>query len=258
MSDRLSIPESRGFMPNVSQVLAESVIVLNSPLAQDASLFRALERIAQVACTAPIGSDEAAVTLGLKGHPEVVVVQGPASFALEQAQLEAQSGPGIDALRNKRVTFVDPISSTLQRWPAFAQAAAEHSVTRSLSLPLTCDETSVGALTMYGMNEAQFNRRELDRAQRFSQLVSTAIGNVHTYWRSVEVGENLSIALETRDLIGQAKGILMATGSINADQAFALLRSASQHLNRKLRDIALEVTLTGRLPRDPEQHTEAL
>ena len=245
-------------MPNVSQALAESVIALSSPLAQDGSLFRALERIAQVACTAPIGADEAAVTLALKGHPEVIVVQGPASFALEQAQLDSQCGPGVDALRNKRVTFVDPISSTLQRWPAFAQAAVEHSVTRSLSLPLTCDETSVGALTIYGMSDAQFKRQEFDRAQRFSQLVSTAIGNVHAYWRSVEVGENLSIALETRDLIGQAKGILMATGSINADQAFALLRSASQHLNRKLRDIALEATLTGQLPRDPEQHTEAL
>lgn len=258
MSKRLSIPESRGFMPNVSQTLAESVIALSSPLAQDGSLYMALERIAHVACTSPIEADEAAVTLALKGHPKVVVVQGPASFALEQAQLDSQCGPAIDALRNKRVTFVDPISSTLQRWPAFAQAAVEHDVGSSLSLPLVCGDSSVGALTMYGLNAAQLNRQKFDRAQRFSQLVSTAIGNVHAYWRSVEVGENLSIALETRDLIGQAKGILMATSAINADQAFALLRSTSQHLNRKLRDIALEVTLTGRLPRDPEQPNEAL
>lgn len=244
-------------MPNVSQALAESVIALTSPVAQDGSLYMALERIAYVACNASIGADEAAVTLALKGHPKVVVVQGPASFALEKAQLDSQRGPGIDALRNKRVTLVDPISSTLQRWPAFAQAAVEHDVGSSLSLPLMCDGSSVGALTMYGLNAAQFNRQEFDRAQRFSQLVSAAIGNVHAYWRSIEVGENLSIALETRDLIGQAKGILMATGAIDADQAFAMLRVASQHLNRKLRDVALEVTLTGRLPRDPGQHNEA-
>ena len=244
-------------MPNVSQALAESVIALSSPLAQDGSLFRALERIAQAACTAPIGADDAAVTLALRGHPGVVVVHGPASFALEQAQLEAQSGPGIDALRNKRVTFVDPISSTLQRWPAFAQAAVEHDVSQSLSLPLVCSGSSVGALTIYGMRSAKFNRREIDGAQRYSQLLATAVGNAQAYWRSVEVGENLSIALETRDLIGQAKGILISTGAIDADQAFAVLRGASQHLNRKLRDIALEVTLTGRMPRDPEQHTEA-
>jgi AmiR/NasT family two-component response regulator len=94
--------------------------------------------------------------------------------------------------------------------------------------------------------------------QRFSQYVATAIGNAQTYWRSVEISKNLSVALETRDVIGQAKGILMATSAINADQAFAMLRDASQHLNRKLRDIAVEVTLTGRLPRDPEQHDKAL
>lgn len=245
-------------MPQVSHALAQSFIALSSPLDQDDNLDRALVRIAQAACAAPVGHDEAAVTLALKGKPEVVVVQGPASFALEQAQLASQAGPALDALRNRRVTFVDPISSTTQRWPEFAAAAVEHDVTHSLSLPLICDNSLFGSLTIYGMDSEHFDRSDLDRVQRFSQHVATAIGNAQTYWRSVEISKNLSVALETRDVIGQAKGILMATSAINADQAFAMLRDASQHLNRKLRDIAVEVTLTGRLPRDPEQHDKAL
>lgn len=61
---------------------------------------------------------------------------------------------------------------------------------------------------------------------------------------------NLRIATESRDVIGQAKGILMAREGVTADQAFAMLRSASQHLNMKLGELAKGVTDTGELPPD--------
>ena len=48
-------------------------------------------------------------------------------------------------------------------------------------------------------------------------------------------------ALETRDVIGQAKGILMAAEGITDDDAFMILVRASQRANRKLRDIAGDV-----------------
>ena len=48
-------------------------------------------------------------------------------------------------------------------------------------------------------------------------------------------------ALETRDLIGQAKGVLMVTMSCTADQAFAMLVHKSQQTNRKLAEIASEI-----------------
>jgi len=62
--------------------------------------------------------------------------------------------------------------------------------------------------------------------------------------------DDLRAALLTRDVIGQAKGILMYQRRITADQAFDVLRVASQRANRKLRDIAVEVAETGVLPDD--------
>ena len=53
--------------------------------------------------------------------------------------------------------------------------------------------------------------------------------------------DQLRDALETRDVIGQAKGILMAAEAISADDAFLILVRASQRQNRKLRDIAADV-----------------
>ena len=63
--------------------------------------------------------------------------------------------------------------------------------------------------------------------------------------------EQLQHGLITRDLIGQAKGILMERFKITSGQAFTLLVRVSQHNNRKLRDIAAELANTGQLPPSP-------
>jgi AmiR/NasT family two-component response regulator len=60
----------------------------------------------------------------------------------------------------------------------------------------------------------------------------------------------LQKAIETRDVIGQAKGILMERDRLTADEAFDVLSRASQRLNRKLRDIADELTTTGTISHD--------
>ena len=60
--------------------------------------------------------------------------------------------------------------------------------------------------------------------------------------------EGLETALQHRDVIGQAKGILMERLHITADQAFEELRVASQRLNRKVRDLAVELADTGEWP----------
>jgi AmiR/NasT family two-component response regulator len=60
--------------------------------------------------------------------------------------------------------------------------------------------------------------------------------------------EQLNRAMGTRDLIGQAKGILMERHKLTADQAFTLLVRASQATHTKLRDIAEQLTTVGQLP----------
>jgi AmiR/NasT family two-component response regulator len=59
---------------------------------------------------------------------------------------------------------------------------------------------------------------------------------------------NLSVALETRDVIGQAKGILMERYKIDDREAFNALIAVSQHTHRKLREVAEQLRTTGELP----------
>jgi AmiR/NasT family two-component response regulator len=58
------------------------------------------------------------------------------------------------------------------------------------------------------------------------------------------------MALGTRELIGQAQGILMEREHITSQQAFDILRRASQHLNIKLREVAQDLVDTGERPSD--------
>ena len=62
------------------------------------------------------------------------------------------------------------------------------------------------------------------------------------------MAENLQRAMEFRSVIEQAKGILMERHKLTADQAFRLLAEASMHTNRRVRDLALNLVLTGELP----------
>jgi len=59
---------------------------------------------------------------------------------------------------------------------------------------------------------------------------------------------SLHVALANREMIGQAQGILMERERITAEEAFDILRRASQHLNVKLRDVARNLVETGERP----------
>jgi AmiR/NasT family two-component response regulator len=75
-----------------------------------------------------------------------------------------------------------------------------------------------------------------------------ALEAAEAYTGAQAQAEGLQIALESRDVIGQAKGILMAREHVTADEAFDILRTTSQHLNVKLRELAARVAETGELP----------
>ncbi len=75
--------------------------------------------------------------------------------------------------------------------------------------------------------------------------------NAEVYFKTYTLTQNLQVALENRDRIGQAKGVLANSLGITMDEAFELLRKTSQHMNVKLRDIADHVATTGQLPTSP-------
>ena len=235
-------------MPGYPDEFTELLLSLNQLMVAEESLEDTLGRVAYLACMSGIGADTAGVTLTRDGGPATPAFYGDGALALDRAQYASDDGPCLTAFRKGETVRIYAIATESGRWPAFVAQAAELGVQSSLSLPLTVRGETVGALNLYSRSPAPFTDAHVELARVFAQQAAVAITNAEVDWRTYNLTQNLQAALENRDRIGQAKGILIATHKLTSDDAFDLLRRTSQHLNRKLRDVADHVVSTGQLP----------
>ncbi len=179
-----------------------------------------------------------AVTLRRSGQTpaEPVGSRGPAA-ALDAVQVRLGEGPLLAALSGTPSGSAD-LGRDL-RWPALAAQAAATGVRMATCLPLDTGREVVGALSVYVTGSAVGP----DRA-----TLGPVAGHAALALRTVQRTGNLGVALATRDVIGQAKGVLMERYRITADAAFGILVRASQDTHRKVRDVAALVTETGEAP----------
>jgi len=152
---------------------------------------------------------------------------------VDQAQIGMREGPCIDAVAGAD-TVILPNAATETRWPRFVPEAVRHGVRASLSVRLT-SRAPVGALNLHVTRHALDDRSARVRTQRCARMF---VAYASLALAGTDRVENLEKALVRRDVIGQAKGILMNQYDVDADEAFARLRRASQTTNTKLHDVA--------------------
>jgi AmiR/NasT family two-component response regulator len=116
-----------------------------------------------------------------------------------------------------------------------------------LALPLTANGTN-GAVNLYARYPAAFGVVDRAKGVILASLASVALSAAHSLEDEERRIDNLHSALSSREIIGQAQGILMERERITADQAFDILRRASQYLNIKLREVAQALVDTGERP----------
>ncbi|MGW4371321.1 GAF and ANTAR domain-containing protein [Nocardia takedensis] len=162
---------------------------------------------------------------------------------VDHAQIEFEQGPCLDALYDKRTVSL-PDTSAEPRWPRFAARAAELGVASMLSFQLYVLGENLGALNLYAPRPHAFDAESERVGALFAAHAAVAMA------AALEVSQ-LEHAVDTRDLIGQAKGILMERHKLTAEQAFALLIRTSQHTNTKIVDVADYLTHRGELPPTP-------
>jgi GAF domain-containing protein len=127
------------------------------------------------------------------------------------------------------------------RWPKFRSPTLDEGVVSCLSLPLVIDDHgTAGVMNLYSQNRP-FEQADEDIGRRFVAPASVAVANARAYAKANAVIEQLKEAIQSRDVIGQAKGIIQAREHCSPDDAFDRLRDISQHRNIKLRDLAKAV-----------------
>jgi len=209
------------------------------------SVDDALREVAEGAHAAIPGVSSAAITIVEKERFRTAAMAGDPAQALDDAQYSSGDGPCLTAIReNHRVEVPDIAES---EWLEFRIAAASNGFRSSLSLPLSAGDTQIGALNLYSRRLDPLTEPEAQAADTLATAGGAAAANLLALRRLQEMVVQLGEALESRDVIGQAKGIVMAHRKISATAAFELLVTASQHRNMKVREIAIEITETGSL-----------
>lgn len=212
----------------------------------EADLAGTLVAILTSATSVISGADHAGLNLLTRRGFEPQATVGTAPEPLDELQRRTGFGPCIDSSREQMSIAIEDMTSD-PRWPEFASAAVDLGVHAMMCVPLWVDERRLGSLSLYAEASNAFD----STAKRLADLYAT-----HAALALLEAQrtDQLRRALASRDLIGQAKGVLMARHGITADEAFRLLRRASQNLNCKITVVAETVTTAGEVPQlDGEQ-----
>ena len=170
----------------------------------------------------------------------------PIVVEIDGLQLRAGEGPCLDAIAHKLTFYADELG-TDPRWPSFGPEAAAMGMRSLLALPMATDDT-LGTLNLYARYPQAFGVIDRARGLLLASMAGFACSIARAHEDEERRAENLHAALVTRELIGQAQGILIERERISADQAFHVLRQASQHLNVKLREVAQDLIETGERP----------
>ena len=158
---------------------------------------------------------------------------------VDAIQEETQQGPCMDAVYEQQTVRVGRMA-TEERWPRFAQRASAAGAASMLSLQLYVEGDNLGALNLYARTPEAFS----DESEHVGLLFAAHAAIAYVGARKEA---QLVQALASRDLIGQAKGILMERYKISGERAFLLLTRVSQTTNRRLHEGANELVQQGSL-----------
>jgi len=207
---------------------------------------------------AGIQSPPASCGVSLRRDGETFTVAGSDARAMQvdEAQYGWGEGPCLDALNSGEITDApDLVDDT--RWGDYRNHVLAQGFRSVLSLPLTIDGVTIGALNLYGEAPRAFSDGQRSRAEGFAAQAATGLTLTLRHANQVELSEQLQQALLSRALIDQALGVVMAQQRCTADAAFAVLRTASQNRNRKLRDVAADIieAVSGQPPQPTDTFT---
>lgn len=154
--------------------------------------------------------------------------------ALDQIQSETGQGPCIDAIKERELFETGDLRNE-DRWPDFSTLAFDQTgVLSIISLRLFIEENTMGALNLYSRQPNAFDDSDVAMGSAFAAHAAVAMQSSRREGELEEKARN-------RDVIGQAKGILMARSDVDEDRAFEMLKSASQRMNVKLREVAEQI-----------------
>jgi GAF domain-containing protein len=164
---------------------------------------------------------------------------------LERVQEEHQAGPCVEAVRSREAVAIADPAGLAGRWPLYEKAAALVGVVAVAGVPMRSGGDILGALNLYVDHVRHWNDDEIDVAQSMADMATSYVVNASKLDQERRTTEQLELALRSRLVIEQAKGVLAAHYGISIDAAFALLRKHARRTRRNLHVVSYGVVNYG-------------
>ncbi|MGE2728599.1 GAF and ANTAR domain-containing protein [Mycolicibacterium vaccae] len=214
---------------------AELAALVSDVQRRSMNIDAALSELVDSAVRYVPGAEYAAITL-VEEASKVSTLAATHAHAevLDEIQERHRDGPCLSAAWEHHTVLIDDLGSE-QRWPRFREDALRETPIRSvLSFEVFGNQKVLGALNFYAERPRVFG----DDAHDIGVVFAT---NIALAWAMLRRDEEFRSALASRDVIGQAKGMLMERFGIDAVHAFELLRRLSQDSNIKLAEVARQL-----------------
>jgi GAF domain-containing protein len=205
-----------------------------------------LQRIVHLVQQVMPARAEASVTLVRDEQATTAAFTGEVALRLDEMQYGRGYGPCLEAALGGQIVEITDARSE-GRWPDYVATLLEAGLLSSVAVAVPAPNLAAG-LNVWARQADAFSDQDRRVLGEFAAYAAAALTNLDALQDARELAENLQRAMEFRSVIEQAKGILMERHKLTADQAFRLLAEASMHTNRRVRDLAVNLVLTGELP----------
>jgi len=220
--------------------VAEDLAALARILDEEEDLGRVLQRRVEQVTRGVPGADMASVTVMRGDRGETAASSEERVWAIDSDQYAAGDGPCLEAARTGEIVRVG-VEEAHERWPEFARSARAAGVESYLACPLIIGKEFVGSLNLYSEKPHGFGDLDVALLRVYMTAAVAAIANARRVTEARKLAESLQTAMDSRAVIDQARGVLMARRGISAEQALEELSRQSQNTNVKLRIIAARV-----------------
>jgi GAF domain-containing protein len=190
-------------------------------------------------CTDLLGVDAGGMLIAdTFGNLELVASTSEEAEFVEVMQLAAGAGPCVECFTSGAAVSVADIRDTDGVWPEFSAAALQRGFRSLHATPMRLRGRVIGTMNLLGVEPGVFDARDVALAQALADVAIIGILQERSLRDPQIISEQLHLALDTRVMIEQAKGVLSHVHSMSMEGAFRSMRAYARDHGMSLRDVA--------------------
>jgi transcriptional regulator with GAF, ATPase, and Fis domain len=213
-----------------AKALHSMIAELAAALADGVAIDDMLTKLTSASLELVSGADCAKISLMDNGQLRSIAATSQLISSLDDAQQAARHGPCLEAISARNAIRCDDLGTDV-RWPRFASHATTAGLHSVLSTPIDIPGDTGATFSLFGFRAGAFGAESETLGAMLAKHASIALVKQRQE-------REFKAALATRDVIGQAKGMIMERFGVDATQAFAMLAAISQDTNTPVRDLA--------------------